>query len=376
MPALNVACGRIGYEAIGDSDMDGAVAAGSELRVTRAMGASLRPTLAWTGRDLVVVWEDARGSSSDLYLSRLGLDGTVLVDEVRLTSASTTEGYASIAWDGTALEAAWEDARHGETEIYAARFDADGARLGDELRVTTTTTASYDPSVVWTGIDFGISWDEGGVDVADVWLARVDDTGASRGPSAQRTSDNTRSARTALAWNGSLYGVAWEDTRAGNSDAYFGRIAASGALLGGEIPAVAGPPAAEGVALVAAGDRFTLAWEDTRDGGYTIYASPIDENGAASTPVRVSAGAGNARNVSLAWTGRGYGVAWDQGGAILLAELDASGAVTARPQPISGAGAMRASTPSLIWTGSAFAVAWSDRRDGGDDEIYVRVLPR
>jgi len=382
MIAALAACGRLGYEPVdGDfvvPDGGGADAPlpGADIRVTDAPGGSQRPSLVWTGQSLVVVWEDLRddlaGGDGDLYLTRLSASGAKQIDDVSIVDAAGTSGYATAVWNGGTVAVVWEDFRNGNTEIYFARYGVDGARVGAEVRVTDTAAESYDPSIVWTGSEYGVAYDEGGPTAGEVILLRVAADG-SVVSAGLRSSDPRRSARASVAWDGGEYGVAWEDGRSGRNKAYFGLVGNDGAADGPEIALNVAPGESLGMSLVWNGSEYGLAWEDTRSGTSAIYFTRLDGIGSRLMPdTQVSSGSGAAHAASLIWTGREYGLAWEQAHAVRFARLDAGGAVVAGPRTISGPDA-DADAPSLAWNGTAFAVAWEDGRHG-DAEIYAQVF--
>jgi hypothetical protein len=92
--------------------------------------------------------------------------------------------------------------------------------------------------------------------------------------------------------------------------------------------------------------------------------------------VRVSNAPGSSTHPSLAWTGHGYGVAWEDQRSgvygVYFRRLGPSGAVMGPERRLTPETSL-ASGPSLVWTGTHFGLAWADSRNG-DPEVYFQLL--
>lgn len=62
---------------------------------------------------------------------------------------------SSMAWTGAEHGIAWMDVCAGSGEVFFARLDRQGNKLGTDLSITTTGGS---PSVVWTGTEYAIAW--------------------------------------------------------------------------------------------------------------------------------------------------------------------------------------------------------------------------
>ncbi len=355
-------------------DVDAAATSSAELRVTTAADRSLSPACVATSAGFSIVWHDRRDGDFDIYTTRISTSGAEVGDDVELTTPATREGNAAAVWTGADLGIAWEDSRDGGTDIYFARFDDDGTRTTPELQVILAAQDSFNPAVSYTGTEFAIAYDHGPQSNSEIFIARADAAGAAIGSPVAHTTSAGLSAHPAIVWKGSEHALVWEDDRSGSLGLYFERVGADGAALDADQTVVDEIGVQGGAALAWNGSEYGMAWEDDRDGTYVVYFARVSATGQTlAAPIPISAsGAGDARRPSIAWTGTAYGLAWDQAAAIHFAVLDQDGVVQAAPVPISGPGA-GASRASLAWDGQRFAVAWEDTRHG-DEEIYARVL--
>ena len=90
-----------------------------------------------------------------------------------------------------------------------------GNKLARDTEITNDLSSSGNPSIVWTGSEYGIAFSRDG----HVYFIRPSS-------SAERPS---------LVWNGDEYAVAWRDVRDGNREMYFRRIDAAGQPVGSTV---------------------------------------------------------------------------------------------------------------------------------------------
>lgn len=91
------------------------------------------------------------------------LDGTgqPAVAPSVLTGTDAAGSGTSVAWTGDRYGIAWSDRRDGNYEVYFALLDPTGKKMapGDE-RITVSDGFSLYPSLVWTGQEFAMVWQE------------------------------------------------------------------------------------------------------------------------------------------------------------------------------------------------------------------------
>jgi hypothetical protein len=326
-----------------------------------------------------MAWRDRRTVQYAVYFLRLDATGAALGSEVRVSLAGQPAIDPSVVWTGAEYGIAWQDGRNtGNEEIYFARFSAAGVKIGSDVRVTNNAGASIAPFLVWNGAGYALAWSDMRDGNYEIYFARLSAAGVKIGSDVRVTSDNSSdSGAPSLVWNGSVYGVAWNDNRDGNYEIYFARLDGSGSKLTppGDVRVTNAANSSSNPSMVWAGGQYGLAWEDLRSGKWEVYFRKLDAvGGFASAEVKVTADAGAARFPSPAWSGGEYGLAWhdDQTGSpeIYVARLQSSdGTKIGGDVRISGGDGSGSMTPSLTWNGSDYGVAWQDYRDG-NYEIY------
>jgi putative metal-binding protein len=148
-----------------------------------------------------------------------------------VTTAIGSGFHPSLVWTGLEYGLAWEDHRDDPRllrgGIYVARLDADGVKLGDESRLTDDTQAAEDPALGWTGAEYGLAWSSVDLDAggdSEVFFARLDAGEHLEGGRLRLTHAKGDSWQPSVAWNGSAWGFAWDDTRDGSRAVYIGLV--------------------------------------------------------------------------------------------------------------------------------------------------------
>jgi hypothetical protein len=118
------------------------------------------PSMVWTGSEYGVVWTDFRHGQGEIYFLRASATGAPIGAPLRVTNDPASSMRPDLAWNGTEYGVAWQDGRNGNFEIYATRVSATGIEIGDDLRVTAAAGASAIPSIVWTGNEYGLAWED------------------------------------------------------------------------------------------------------------------------------------------------------------------------------------------------------------------------
>lgn len=101
------------------------------LPVSIGSGSRKYPAVAWNGRTFLVVWMQERsGSGWDIMGARVTPDGAVLDPTgILISEADKDQSRPVVTWAGTHYLVVWMDSRRDESDVYAARVDADGKVL-------------------------------------------------------------------------------------------------------------------------------------------------------------------------------------------------------------------------------------------------------
>lgn len=397
---------------------------GSEVRVSNDTNASLYPFISWTGAEYGLAWTDNRDGAYALYFTRMGATGSKLTGDLRLTGtnfsarpalAFGTLGYGfatpwinfagfvglgchndttapscpsslTTSYTGAGLTLSWQKGVDRETEVAYHRIYRDNAPIGITTAATYTDTPTPPGSPVYEVRAVNANgWESLGCPVVTA-APLTGDCGLPLSGEHLLSQSPASGGVPAVAWTGREYGVVWDDTRGGNTEIYFARMAADGTKLGGDVRITSGGTSgywSVATSLVWTGSEYGVAWMDSRDGNYEIYFARISAAGVKQgNDVRITndgASAYDSNNPSLAWSGTEYGVAWrdsrDGNPEIYFTRISSVGVKQGGDVRITndGASVFISEMPSLTWTGAEYGVAWDDSRDGNYEIYFARV---
>jgi hypothetical protein len=345
-------------------------------------GASLAisPSLAWNGDGYGVVWVDLRHGNTEIYFARLSAGGARAGAPTRITTGDSARLGPQLVWTGREYGVTWTDAHDETLDVYFARISAAGARVGEPVRLSTTNDLHFAPRAAWNGREYGVAWYafDRSEELA-MRFARVSASGERVGSDRLVRGGLLPTGVLDLAWNGREYAAAWNDfdLRSGQTTLKLQRIGEGGAV--GEPLGVASERAFNGgTAMAWDGKVFGLVWED---GILEDEPNALCFASASGTSVDVRRTALTQRTSvavqpALAWGGRDYGLAWtDDAGGMLgtyFARVTPRGTLAGAALRLSSAQG-DALMPSVAWTGSEFAAAWTDTRDGDAAIYFARV---
>jgi len=252
----------------------------SDVRITNAGGYSWYPSIVWKGTEYGVAWSDYRDGNYEIYFARINSSGVKQGSDTRITNASVGAGYPSLAWTGTEYGVAWSEYRDGNYEIYFARINSSGVKQDSDVRITNATEASSLPYLVWTGTGYGLSWEDERDGNFEIYFARVNAAGVKQSSDVPITNISWSSFDPSLVWTGTEYGVAWEDYSAGNLEIYFARISSAGVKQGPDVRITNASGYSYRPSLVWRGSEYAVAWEDNRYGNYEIYFARLYPDGS------------------------------------------------------------------------------------------------
>ncbi|MFA5129123.1 MAG: MopE-related protein [Patescibacteria group bacterium] len=357
----------------------------SESRLTNSAGDSNSPAVAWTGSELGIVWEDWRAGipNAEIYFARADTSLARIGDEVRVTNASWGSREPSLSWTGSEYGVAWYDLRvDSRSEVFFTRLDSTGLEIGDDIQLTdhfALSGASYELSLTWTGSDYGIVFQDSRLSSMDIFFVRLDSGGIAIAPEAPAISDSGPESFPVLVWTGSQYGLAYTVSIDGYQQIFFARFDSSGVRTGAVTRVASfdsgGRFYAETVDLVWQGREFALVWtKNMASGAREVYFRRLDAAGVPLAPeVLVATSPDIIYRVAIAWNGREYGVIWQESSGMLanVYFVRLAEAGSRLGTVIRISSTARNSEKEVVvWTGHEYVMAWSDNRDS-DWEIYL-----
>jgi len=270
------------------------------------------------------------------YVKGLNADGSTKFGDSPITNVPSDTFTGPIVWTGAIFGTAWEDRRDNDYEIYFNRIDANGKKLGPDLRITNADGFSLHPSMIWNGAEFVMVWDDrrNGLDDYRVYGQRVGVEGQLLGGNIELTGPNIHAEMPRIAegektlgmtfnmvsplskkvgmrimspdlattqpvitlsedsavdpviiWNKDRYIIAYSKRPSVPGDAIWGAVVTEdGTVVMTDKKLTTGASFARTQWLLPLGDRFLLLWADDHDGNYELYSQMMSNDLQIVTP--------------------------------------------------------------------------------------------
>jgi hypothetical protein len=361
------------------------------IAISTATGDQLDPDVSFDGNNYMVVWQDERSDTLDIYASRVAQNGVPLdFAGIKISGATDEQSSPSIDFDGTNYFVAWTDHRTGsEYDIYGTRIDTGGAVLNPAgIAISTATNQQRIPSVSFGGIYYLVTWyDRRDGSDYDIYGARINQSGV-----VQETSGiniltiNAAQYLPAVTSYSGQWLVAWYDNRNGSNDIYGSRINASGTVMDASGFPISFSAQTQGKPAVASdGTNYLVVWHETEDDGNStdIYGMRIDASGNQLDPdaIAISTVSGSQEYPAVAFDNDSiYLVVWhdDRSGSnkdIYGCRVSTSGNALDLPGIAISTATSDQEYPSVAFDGTNFLVVWDDGRVSSlNEDIYGTLV--
>ena len=272
----------------------------ADVLVSDSPAAVGEPTLEFSGEGYSVTWLDYRNGNGQVWLRRIGLDGSTLALSLQVTSEGVANWFQDTEWSGSELGLTWNDGREGDYRVYFRRLAADGTPLSPETLIQDVApppdgSSSGNDLTLRFADDRWLVIADGGYEStvsAEILLMAADLAGAklgadvmASGPADGRTSDFPGAA-----WGDGTLLAAWHDTAdQGTLQVHAQAMDSAGSPTAPRrvLTATGGPgPGTQGWPSVAfTGTRYAVAWPDNRAdaGGWDLYLRLTDGDGQPVT---------------------------------------------------------------------------------------------
>ena len=254
------------------SSTDGGANWGADLRLTYDNSDSYYPSIAVSGQNVHVVWQEKIGSNNyEVYYVR-STNGGVNWDYVnRLTNNLAYSGEASIAVSGQMVNVVWHDARDGNYEIYAKHSQDGGASWGADSRLTNNSAYSYSPSIAMSGQIVHVVWEDYRDGNFEIYYKRSTDGGNSWGADTRLTDNSAASEGPSISVSGQLVHIVWHDYRDGHTEIYYKRSTDGGFNWEADTRLTNKTSYSTNPSVSASAQSVHVVWFDDRDVRTEIY---------------------------------------------------------------------------------------------------------
>ncbi len=254
--------------------IDGGTTWGANVRLTTAAGNSFTPSIAVSGNNVHIAWHDSRSGFEEIYYKRSTDGGTTWGADTRLTFAGVGAALSSIAVSGNNVHVAWQDQRDGNWEIYYECSTDSGTTWGADTRLINAAGDSKDPSIAVFGNNVHVAWQDRRGGNFQIYYKRSTDGGTTWGADTPIVNSPKLSEFPSIAVSGNNVHVAWQDNRDEyypKWEIYYKRSTDGGITWSTNTRLSCAPDLSEVPVIAVSVNSVHVAWMDLRDGNYEIY---------------------------------------------------------------------------------------------------------
>jgi hypothetical protein len=351
--------------------------AGGEFRVNTTTTGGQNGGVVASAADgsFVVVWTSSDGAGTGVFGQRYAADGSPQGGEFRVNE--TTTGAQSGPWvsrdslGGFVVVWSGDDLALATPDVFARRYGADGAALGNAFRVNAATTgAQTQPRVASApGGDFVVVWAQPDGDGNGVFARRYTGAGGAVG-SEFRVNDATTGAQGSPAVAMDAFGrfrVVWQDQDGSSTGIRAAIYGATGTPIGAPFAVNTYTTGAQATPFVASDPEgyFLVTWTNLQATPREIEGRTFAPDGTPfSAELRVNTSTSGAPDAASAASGRDYEflAVWDDGADVFAQRVGLFGDKLGAELRVNAVTSSFQQTPRITANGRNFVVVW---RDGG-----------
>jgi hypothetical protein len=255
---------------------------GPESPVVFQNGDNAGGPLVWIGDRYGIAWQDRRSGDYEVYFTLLDEGGVKVLPDTRLSFADGFSINLSLTWTGGEFIVVWQDERDGFFDLFAQRLTIDGAPIGSNVKLTQATVVGNEAPNAAAGLaTVGVAWSPGDALQHFIQFQVFNQDLTPRSEEISLTTGTTDSVYPTVVWNKDRYVVAWFDKTANPKAIYGAVVDEDGNVLVQPKPLTKpGSFRSRYPSLKPLGDRVLLVWSDDRDqnDGYELYTVMLDQN--------------------------------------------------------------------------------------------------
>jgi len=342
------------------------------------------PTLAYGQDEYLVVWQWARSPDfeEDIYGRRISGSGELLGSDFPLVTTFSHQMSPAAAYDDSSHNylVVWNDDRNSADtayDIYGQIVDITGALQGANFPISTATRNQYFPAVASNAKgEFLVVWQDARHGNWDIYGQHISSEGTLDGASIAISTAPSEQCFPVLASGAEdRYLVVWQDYRNGNWDIYGQCISFEG-VQGDNFWITIAPDNQERPDVVynSVNDEYMVIWQDYRNGNWDIYGRKVSGDcSLLGDEFPVSKALGRQWYPALAYSSsenRYLAVWWDDrnwattDGDIYGQRLSSEGQLLGQNFPISTAQGLQC-FPDVAYSSfdNEYLVVWGDYRN-------------
>jgi hypothetical protein len=309
-----------------DNDCNGIVDDGTGLTTTQAEPIRVSPMNAASSRAAGLAFDgESFGATMTVqdgtwqgHFRQLDAYGNPLGDSQRVAHVNAESYGGPLVWTGERYLIAYDDARQDDNyEIYFNLLNRNGERLNEDLRVSNADDFSLRPSVVWTGVEGLLVWDdrrfEDSQDLSGIFGQRVSLDGQLLGGNVKLTPPGVRGENASIALSDAGVGIAFVSPVTGSNDTVLGFMTASRSLENPSEVTIIDFRNATAPVVTAVDGKYVVTFHEHTDViGPSIFGVVIGPNGIERGPTSMTVGSRYARTNATYSYGDRFVMAWGE----------------------------------------------------------------
>jgi hypothetical protein len=227
-----------------------------------------------------VTWADPRVDDSyEVYFARFDSLGNKLGPDLRVTEAENFSIHSRVLFDQGRYVVVWDDRRDelvtGGTKIFAQLIDRTGTLIGGNIQLSPDDESAEYPYIAATDTRLGVVYTSLSDTTVTLRFRTFDKNTLQSLELALLSDTDVRAPRVVAV--GRFFVVTWDVYTTAPGPAIMGAVVTEqGELIAGPEPITSGASYARAHDTLSLGDRFLLMWSDDYYGNYEISAKVLD----------------------------------------------------------------------------------------------------
>jgi len=323
--------------------------------------------LSKLGGGFLASWHDNRNGQDEIYYQKTDTAGKREGEEKRVSGNISESNYGKGVADGTNLIFLWEDSSAFRRAIYMQRWDLIGNKFSERVFTSTTYATSKYPDFDWSESlgEYGVAWWDTRTSmtgtVGDLYFSRMTDGGMKTGNTQRVTSESSAEFQPKIVVAGENFGILWQESDKKIKFALIDQYSA----LSGSIKDVYAAGQSSAPRFAWSGQSFGVVWVDESEGGQVIYFMLLDDGGD-TVGDKVTVVSGDVKEPAILWSGEKFYVSYTKGNDIYLQKVNLNAAISGAEKNISNIASIKSHSSSLAKNGSLIGIAWLEDINGAD----------
>jgi hypothetical protein len=324
------------------------------------------PRIAFSGIEFGVVWaREPNPDNGEIFFSTVAADGSShSAEPYRVTDNARDDGRPGIVWSGSQWLVAWVHRPEAGGQVLVSAIQPSPVLISDPIIIAETGGHMSSLDIIEADGQVAIAHDTFISPNNAMVFQLLEGDGTPIGTPLTVDLEGTHMTLPSLAWNGTQWGLVWQDEREGFDETgiYYASINADGTAVETPVPVVTtGSYANRKPSLAWSGTAYGLTYH--RQNAVEepeIYFQLLAPDGSpvGSEMQLTNSDEGGNESPDLAFTGSEFGLLYNASGALALFRLNTDGSFVSENIDLNDPAHPVMGTPAIVWNGYSYAVSW------------------